>query len=1837
MKVSNRALIAALVALASLSACTSSSHRDTAMQESSTAGHKVRYDQPGEANEFYARKRLAPGMRQIPVERLLSGYEQMKGMDHYASATGQRYSSALDAYSRAPDAVLAAWSELGPGNVGGRTRAIVIDPVTPSTMYAGGVGGGVWKTVNSGASWTPVSDTMANIAVVSLAMDPTNPAILYAGTGEGSFNVDAIRGAGIFKSTNSGASWTQLAATTGSNFHYVNDLIVAPSNSQLVVAATSTGIFVSSNGGSSFTQRSTEVRCLDLSVTTITGTDTWLAGCGNFSQGKVLRSIDTTTWTQTLGAGGLDVGTMGRTAVAIRGTRAYAISTSLVPGFDRDGMGGGDYQNHLHAFFRSDDGGQTWTATVRNSDAHHGNTMLLSGYFSCATLGLTNGQGWYDIAVSIDPADSNYVWVGGVHLFRSADGGSNWGRADNIHPDHHLITFHPQYDGTSNQTIYNGQDGGIYRTLNGRAAVAMLPATTGSVCTPASPVVSWGSLNNGYAVTQFYHGTAYPNGTTYFAGAQDNGITRGTDGAGPNAWSFLACGDGGYTAVDPSNTNLLYVGCQNVDIQRSDNGGVSFLNGDLGIDNALGSSIFIPPFAMDPNNSQRLWFGGLQAWRTDDAAANWVSASTLFNSGSDQVTAIAVATGNSNLVLMAGRSGSSRIHRTTTATTATSATAWTSTAVNGYVAAMAFAPSDSNIAYAAISTFGAPHVLKSIDGGSTWSNASGALPDVPALGIVVHPSDPNRVYVGTDIGVFVTIDGGTNWAAELTSFPNVSTESLQIIGTGNAAQLFAFTHGRGAFKLSLAAGPGTLGFALTTQSAGEGTTAQIAVKRTSGSDGAVAVSYQTNNGTAIAPGDYTTTSGTLNWAAGDAAAKTISVPIISDGMADAGETFTVTLSAPTNGATLGTSTHTITILDPEIFPANCAIPAGYSTPGDGSVAWVVAMDSVQEGACSLRSPTGMANSTNARIQTSGTFTAGNITFYSRVSSEAGWDCFRFLIDGVRQNIGNSCGNIGGLGVSGEAAWQQYTVAISAGAHTVTWSYEKDNVDLGGSDAAWIDLVSLPLAPVGTPPAFTSAAPAGGTFGTAYTHTYTASGSPAPTFALQTGSFPPGLTLTGATLAGTPTQAGTFTGSARASNTAGNVDQAFSITIAAVVPGAPTLSGMAAGDTSATATFSAPASTGGAAIIDYTVSCTPGPVTATAATSPITVTGLSNGTPYSCTVRARNSVGSGPVSNAVGVTPAAATVAPVFTSAAPAGGTFGAAYTHTYMASGSPAPTFALQSGGFPPGLNLVGATLSGTPTQAGTFIGSVRASNTAGNIDQAFSITIAAVVPGAPTLSGMAAGDTSATATFSAPGSTGGAAIIDYTVSCTPGPITATGAASPITVTGMSNGTPYSCTVRARNSIGSGPPSNAVGVTPAAATVAPLFTSGPAPSGALGVAYTHTFTASGTPAPAFALQTGSFPNGLTLTGATLSGTPSQLGTFTGSVRASNSAGNVDQAFSITISSEVFPPNCAFPSGYTTPGGSSAWVVAMDSVQEGSCSLRSPVGLADSNNARLQTSGNFTAGNVTFFARVSSEASYDCFRFLIDGTPAAIGNGCTNTGNPTGISGEFAWQQVTVAISAGVHTLTWSYEKDGSDTGGADAAWIDLVSLPPTQTTTPPVFTSLAPAGGTFAAAYTHTYTASGNPTPTFALQSGSFPNGLTLTGATLSGTPTQAGTFTGSVRASNTAGNVDQAFSITIAAVVPGAPTLSGMAAGDTSATATFSAPGSTGGAAIIDYTVSCTPGPISATGSASPVNVTGLSNGTQYTCSVTARNSAGSGAASNTMMVTPMALVDAIFANGFE
>jgi hypothetical protein len=251
--------------------------------------------------------------------------------------------------------------------------------------------------------------------------------------------------------------------------------------------------------------------------------------------------------------------------------------------------------------------------------------------------------------IAVDPVDANIVWVGGVDLFRSNDGGANWGIAslwfgdstDSMfaHADQHFLVFSPEYDGSSNKTLFVASDGGIFRTSDARAAVD--PITAAKICDTATSTigVDWDELNNGYDVTQFYHGTVYPSGTTYYGGTQDNGTVRGTDAGGADGWATILGGDGGYTAVDPGNTNILFGEYTGFSIQKSINGGATFTGATTGISGDNGGA-FILPFQMDPGNAQRLWTGGWYIWRTIDQAANWTRASAI-TAGDGSVSAVA--------------------------------------------------------------------------------------------------------------------------------------------------------------------------------------------------------------------------------------------------------------------------------------------------------------------------------------------------------------------------------------------------------------------------------------------------------------------------------------------------------------------------------------------------------------------------------------------------------------------------------------------------------------------------------------------------------------------------------------------------------------------------------------------------------------------------------------------------------------------------------------------------------------------------------------------------------------------------------------------------------------------------------------------------------------------------------------------------------------------------------------------------------------------------------------------------------------------------------------------
>ena len=783
----------------------------------------ARADQPQAAVAFYANKRTGPiitrgpdittGMRPLDTKAYADAIALVRRAALRKQAPGM-----LAAVVAGPGSLLGNWSNLGPNNQGGRTRQLLIDPANPSIMYAASVGGGVWKSSNGGASWNQLTDLiLPNIAVASLAMDPSNSQVLYAGTGEGFFNGDAIRGNGVYKSTDGGSTWTSLAVTVpaagvAGNFSYVNQIVVSARYPQRVYAATRTGLFRSNDGGATWATiiNATAVNgCQDLVMQQKRSIGYVFASCGTFTTANIYRGLDSPS---SAFASVYTTTNMGRTALAIAPSNesyVYAMAANM----SSHGMLG---------IFRSTANGSagSWTTQVASTDPIKLNTLQLTNpvyaYAECVggSVGLYN-QGWYDNVIAVDPVNPEVVWTGGIDLMRSDDGGRNWGVAsywwagsgfaEYAHADNHVIRFHPGYDGAANQKMYVASDGGVFRTDNARAAVGK---TVDNVCGNVVPgAVAWTELNNQYATTQFYHGAVYPHGDAYLGGMQDNGTWRGTTASG--SWAKLLGGDGGYVAVDTQGdanaaNDVLFGEYTGLSIQRSTDGGANFSDAVSGISESGGNFLFIAPMAMNAGNRQQLWTGGYFIWRTVDQGSSWTRASAL-TAGLGSVAVVAASPTDPNRVIVGMSDG--YIHSTATALSNTSATIWPSTRPRTvFVSAVTFDPNNALVAYATYSTFSGTSVYKSTNGGASWVGMPGTganlLPRVPATAVVVDPSNGSRVYVGTDIGVYTSADGGLNWYRENAGFGNVSVEHLEI-NTVGTKRLFAFTHGRGAWRVDL--------------------------------------------------------------------------------------------------------------------------------------------------------------------------------------------------------------------------------------------------------------------------------------------------------------------------------------------------------------------------------------------------------------------------------------------------------------------------------------------------------------------------------------------------------------------------------------------------------------------------------------------------------------------------------------------------------------------------------------------------------------------------------------------------------------------------------------------------------------------------------------------------------------------------------------------------------------------------------------------------------------------------------------------------------------------------
>lgn len=667
----------------------------------------------------------------------------------------------------------------------GRVLGLAVDPRDANVVYAATGGGGVWKTTDGGASWSPLTDTQSSLVIGCIALDPSNPDTVYAGTGQG-LNVPTDHyGMGILKSTDRGSTWTNLPGPSGAGLNAIGlgakftALAVNPADGGIVLAGVSPAspnslaVYRSADGGVTWT-----------GMPSLTGT----ANSAFFDptngtiayaslQGKgVYRSSDGgSTWSQINGTG----------ANVLPTSNILTIQLAIAPSNPATlfaGIAAADAT--FLGLFKTIDSGQNWTR-VANAPNYCRN------------------QCQFDNSIVVDPSDANVVFLGGQEvvtsagdanvILRSTDGGGTWtdltrgANGNVVHVDVHAIAI--AADGSR---VYVGSDGGVWSSAD----------------VTASPV-NWANLNATLAITQFYAGhSIHPTDVNIgYGGSQDNGLQRFNGG---RVWSTIACGDAYASAIDPTNPATVYIVCDGL-IEKSTGGG-PFRLAQNGIDPSerRGKE---PPLILDPSNPARLYFGTVRIYQSNDGGANWAAVSPVLpTAGQAFVSTIAVAPSDPDVVYAGLSGGRAKVTRNALAGTAAT---WTDISAGlplRWINGIAVDSNSSSIAYAVVAGFTGPadnlgHIFHTTDGGTTWVDISGNLPNIPVKEIVPDQDVPGTLYAASDQGVFVTLDRGKTWAPLGGNMPNVVVLGLKLHRPTRTLRAATFGRGMWDIQVPLASTP----------------------------------------------------------------------------------------------------------------------------------------------------------------------------------------------------------------------------------------------------------------------------------------------------------------------------------------------------------------------------------------------------------------------------------------------------------------------------------------------------------------------------------------------------------------------------------------------------------------------------------------------------------------------------------------------------------------------------------------------------------------------------------------------------------------------------------------------------------------------------------------------------------------------------------------------------------------------------------------------------------------------------------------------------------------------
>jgi len=916
-----RRLVLALAALLMLASCEFSERMEDEKEE---------YDEMGKLMEWEFNRSKDPFTNSINTQKLLLAKD----------IRDEKFMAMESMRSPVPGI---SWIERGANNVGGRTRVLAFDLRDSLNGYkkvwAGGVGGGLWYTKDitvSSPTWVKVNDLMDNLAISAFVQDPANPMVMYVGTGEGWFNVDAQQGAGIWKSTDGGASFARLSSTSA--FYYIQDLLIDQAGNLYAAVRKnssglgSSGILKSNDAGAGWaTVLTSPVSSTDQ------GGDLELAANGDiyasvgtaFSNGGIYRSSYATH-------GGL-TGDAGKW-VNITPNLSGIISTPS------------NYWNRIelacapsdasvvYALFQGyntlnctsiqqyNSGTNSWTVRTVPTIVDQG-----------ANSNFSRSQAFYNLVAAVDPNNAASLYIGGIDALRSDDTAKTWTQMSTwslynapaftasqyVHADHHAICFAPQ---SSSRAIW-GTDGGIFYSTDANVV---------------SGKPGFASKNSGYNVTQYYSVAMHPTTSDYFlAGAQDNG-THKFSAAGLNNITEVTSGDGGLCYIDQDNPLVQITSYTYNNYFVSTNGGSSFTMKQL---NNRGSFIN----ASDYDNTANILYSGDDAgyffrWTNPQSAGAVQDKVAVPAFSSSKVSMVKVSSLTTSRVYFGLYNGS--LVKVDNANPGTSLTGNVLKTGTGVVSGLAIDPADENHMIVTYSNYGVTSVYESrnaLAASPVWTSVEGDLPDMPVRSVLFDPRNSDWAILATELGIWSTNDlngVSTSWSPTNSGLANVRVEMLRYRSSDRT--IAAATHGRGLYTATV---PSTttpdINFATGTGAATEfsGSSASCRNYRdypvnltiANPPTGAATVNLSVSSSTAIEGSDFDyTTSGSflpvshsLVFANGATDSKTITIRVYDDAEPELVEQLILSysISGTTDAvAGIGSQTYTFSINDDDAAP-----------------------------------------------------------------------------------------------------------------------------------------------------------------------------------------------------------------------------------------------------------------------------------------------------------------------------------------------------------------------------------------------------------------------------------------------------------------------------------------------------------------------------------------------------------------------------------------------------------------------------------------------------------------------------------------------------------------------------------------------------------------------------------------------------------------------------------------------------------------------------------------------------------------------------------------------------